>query len=63
MVREKITVGKNEAVKFKTEALLNSKVLSNYQPDFAKTLLTEPEYTLLEAKAILNRFFRKEEKQ
>lgn len=62
MVKEKTTSEKNEAVKYKTKALLNSKALGGYQPDFAKALLTEPEYTLSEAQAVLNRFFKKEEK-
>jgi len=52
-----------EPVKFKREALLTSKELSRYQPDFAEVLLTEPEYTLEEAQEILNKFFEyKEEK-
>lgn len=53
----------NEPVKFKREALLASKALSRYQPDFAEVLLTETEYTQEEAQEILNKFFEyKEEK-
>nr|WP_314464667.1 hypothetical protein [uncultured Clostridium sp.] len=52
-----------EPVKFKREALLASKELSKYQPDFAEVLLTKTEYTLEEAQEILNKFFEyKEEK-
>ena len=52
-----------EPVKFKREALLASKELSRYQPDFAEVLLTETEYTLEEAQEILNKFYEyKEEK-
>lgn len=39
--------------KIRTDRLLQSKALSEYQPDFAKVMLTEDEYTLSEAKEIL----------
>lgn len=48
--------------KYKSESLLKSKALSNYQIDFTKALLTKPEYTVEEAKAVLDQFFRKEGK-
>ena len=57
---EAVTAGPGP-VKYKTEVLLNSRDFLNYQRDFAKALLTEPEYTLKEAKAILDKFFQKEE--
>ena len=52
---------KKEPVKYKTEALLKSKRFANYQQDFARALLPDPEYTLEEAKKILNQFFDKKE--
>jgi hypothetical protein len=52
-----------EPVKFNREALLASKELSRYQPDFAKVLLTNPEYTLEEAEEILNKFFENKEEK
>lgn len=45
-------------VRYPTAQLLASKALSGYQRDFAKTLLTEQEYTLQEAKDILDKFFK-----
>lgn len=50
-------------VSYPTETLLHSKALSEYQRDFARALLTRPEYTLEEAKAELERFFGKEGKR
>lgn len=45
-------------IRYPTAQLLASKALSGYQRDFARALLTEPEYTLQEAKAILDKFFK-----
>lgn len=45
-------------VRYPTAQLLASKALSGYQRDFAKVLLTGPEYTIQEAKAILDNFFK-----
>ena len=45
-------------VRYPTDQLLASKALSGYQRDFAKTLLTGPEYTLQEAKDILDKFLK-----
>ncbi|WP_313346746.1 hypothetical protein [Lacrimispora sp.] len=55
---------KKGTVKYKTEALISSKEFDSYQQDFARALLPEEEYTMEEAKEILNRFFdeKKEEK-
>lgn len=41
-----------------TAQLLASGALRGYQQDFAKVLLTGPEYTIQEAKAVLGRFFK-----
>lgn len=43
-----------KAKKYPTEKLLKSKALSGYQPDFARVILTEPEYTIEGAKAALD---------
>lgn len=45
-------------VRYPTARLLESKALSGYQREFAAALLTGPEYTLQEAKAILDKFFK-----
>lgn len=45
-------------IRYPTEQLLNSKALSGYQRDFARTLLTGPEYTVQEARDILDKFFK-----
>ena len=52
---------KKEPMKYKTESLLKSKGFADYQQDFARVLLPDPEYTIDEAKKILNQFFDKKE--
>lgn len=37
---------KEEEKKYSTEKLLKSRHLAAYQPDFARVILTEPEYTI-----------------
>lgn len=49
---------KEAPVRYPTAQLLASKALSGYQRDFAGALLTGPEYTVQEAKAILDKFFK-----
>lgn len=44
--------------KYPTEKLLKSKALSGYQQDFARVILTEPEYTIKEAKAALDQVLK-----
>lgn len=41
--------------KYPKNKLLKSKQLSGYQPDFAKAILTDPEYSIKEARRELNR--------
>lgn len=41
--------------KYRTEKLLCSKHLEGYQPDFARAILTEPEYTIRDARRILDK--------
>ena len=43
---------------YPTEALLKSKALAGYQPDFARALLTKPAYTVREAKDVLDKYLR-----
>lgn len=43
---------------YPTERLLKSKCLSEYQPDFARAILSEPEYTISGAKAVLDAVLR-----
>ena len=45
---------KNPEAGYQTERLLKSKALAGYQKDFAKVILTKPEYTLEEARAALD---------
>ena len=45
-------------IRYPTEQLLSSKALAGYQKDFARAILTEPNYTLQEAKAVLDKFFK-----
>ena len=45
---------KQDEKKYPTAMLLRSKALAGYQPDFAKVILREPEYTVAEAQAALN---------
>lgn len=44
--------------RIRTEKLLTSKALSGYQRDFAKAILTKPEYTVEEAKAELDKVLK-----
>lgn len=46
------------APRYSTEQLLKSKALSGFQPDFARAVLTKPEYTVEEALGELNKFFK-----
>jgi hypothetical protein len=50
---------KKDSIKFSTEKLLKSRALSEYQPDFAKVILTKSEYSIEEAKAVLSRALKK----
>ena len=45
--------------KYPVEAILKSKALSGYQPDFAKAILTEPAYTVEEAVAAIDKALKK----
>ncbi len=44
--------------KYPTEKLLKSKALAGYQQDFARAILVKPEYTIAEAKAILDKVLK-----
>lgn len=43
---------------YPTESILRSKEFSGFQREFARALLPESAYTLREAGAILNKFFK-----
>lgn len=45
---------KKENQKYPTTRLLKSRHLAGYQQDFARVILTEPEYTIEEAKRLLD---------
>lgn len=47
-----------EEKKYPTSKLLKSKHLVGYQRDFAKVILTKPEYTISEAKGVLDRVLK-----
>lgn len=51
---------RTEGVKYPTEALLESEALSSYQRDFARALLSKPEYGIEEARETLDAFLGKE---
>lgn len=46
-------------IKYTRERLLNSKALKEYQRDFAAVILTDKEYTINEAKAVLDAVLKK----
>ena len=52
---------KNEPVRYQTERLLKSKALAGYQKDFARVILTKPEYSIEEARAALDAVLKKGE--
>jgi len=53
----------NQSKKYATEKLLKSRHLAGYQKDFAKVILTEPEYTIEEAKELLERQLGRKRKE
>lgn len=57
---EKLQAGEKPQAnrKYRTEKLLKSSHLSGYQPDFARVVLTEPAYSVAEAKDALDRALR-----
>lgn len=52
-----MATNKKMAVKYKTASLIHSKGFEAYQQDFARVLLTKEEYTMEEAKEILDKYF------
>lgn len=49
-----------KAKKYLREVILASKEFEGYQPDFLAVILPEPEYTIDEAKAIAEAFFKED---
>ena len=58
MLKSEKTI-KTKAQKYPTEKLLKSKALSGYQPDFARVILAEKEYTIEDAKAALDQALKR----
>jgi hypothetical protein len=48
-----------DEIKYTRERLLTSKALKGYQRDFAAVILTDKEYTINEAKAVLDAALKK----
>jgi hypothetical protein len=48
-----------DEIKYTRERLLTSKALKEYQRDFATVILTDKEYTINEAKAVLDAALKK----
>lgn len=48
-------MSESKTKKYPTNKLLKSRHLAGYQQDFAKAILTEPEYSIKEAKSILDK--------
>lgn len=46
--------------KYTREVLLRDRRFARYQPDFLRTVLNKPEYTLAEAEKAVRTFFGKE---
>lgn len=53
-----VATSQPEEKKYPTEKLLKSRHLQGYQKDFAKVILVEPEYTISEAKMVLDTALR-----
>ena len=58
MSRSKETTTEPEK-KYRTGKLLKSKALAEYQQDFARVILTKPEYSIREAKEALDAVLKK----
>lgn len=58
MSRSKETTTESEK-KYRTSKLLKSKALAEYQQDFARVILTKPEYSIREAKEALDAVLKK----
>lgn len=58
MSRSKETTTEPEK-KYRTSKLLKSKALAEYQQDFARVILTKPEYSIREAKEVLDAVLKK----
>ena len=56
--KKPVAISQQKQKKYPTAKLLKSKALSGYQQDFARVILTEPDYTIEEAKAELDRVLK-----
>lgn len=57
-VKGSVAISQQKLKKYPTDKLLHSKVLSGYQPDFARAILQEPEYTIEDARAALDKVLK-----
>lgn len=56
--KKPVAISQQKQKKYPTAKLLKSKVLSGYQQDFARVILLEPEYTIEDAKAALDKVLK-----
>lgn len=62
MAKQKAPLVKKE-VPIKTELIIKSKKFKEFQKDFLKVLLPNNYYTISEAQAILNKYFKIDDKK
>lgn len=56
--KKSVAISQRKQKKYPTAKLLKSKALSGYQQDFARVILLEPEYTIEDAKAALDKVLK-----
>ena len=56
--KKSVAISQRKQKKYPTAKLLKSKALSGYQQDFARVILSEPEYTVEDAKAALDKVLK-----
>lgn len=56
--KKSVAISQQKQKKYLTAKLLKSKALSGYQQDFARVILSEPEYTIEDAKAALDKVLK-----
>ena len=56
--KKSVAISQQKQKKYPTAKLLKSKALSGYQQDFARVILSKPEYTIEDAKAALDKVLK-----
>ena len=56
--KKSVAISQQKQKKYPTAKLLKSKALPGYQQDFARVILSEPEYTIEDAKAALDKVLK-----